>query len=106
MLNFLSNYSVLSSAIHRTSLWHTPTQTFVVVFAFGSFSQPQAGCSVEKDTDRVFKCLLSGSFVVRESRVLAENFAAKLQAARKEIILFTSGKRGQQSRANACFIYL
>ena len=62
----------------------------IVAFAFGSFSWPQAGCSAEKDTDRVFKFLLSGSFVVRESRVLAENFAAKLQAARKEIILSTS----------------
>ena len=36
---------------------------------------------------------LSGSFVVRESRVLTENFAAILQAARKEIILSTSAKQ-------------
>ena len=39
----------------------------------------------------MFRGLLSVLFVGGESRVLAENFATKLQADRKEILLFTSG---------------
>ena len=52
---------------------------------------PKTLYSAERILKGLFGGLLSVSFSVLESHVLAENVAAKLQADRKEMILFTSG---------------